>query len=198
MDREKNAQDAVADVLLIFARLFDGPPPSAIAAVLVNDTLPKIRDLLGLEQLHPPLAQEMFAAEYEPLFLLPTSTAVTPYLSQYLDPGAENDLPIKISTLSTATGISWQKESFIAGRAYPVFPDHLNCVFMFLAYLVSVDRSAEIAGVNAGEWLAVLLNMVTVGMARLCGHLYTLKVLYPAYNEAALLAWQYAHALNVL
>lgn len=162
---------AVSEVFKLFSALFDGPPPLPAAVRVIDDILPALRKTLDLGERETDLRPECFAAEYENLFLVPSvQRQLDPYSTSYAKEPEEARAKLipELLMLAEILRIPWQKENFIAGRAYPVMPDHLSVLFGLLSVTSLVDIDADIAGKSALEWNSTLAEeaALTLGEMR--------------------------------
>lgn len=184
--------ERISEVLLLFAALFDEPPPKAGAAILHGEVFPRLRKAVDLTEGSEgsDLNTLSFSDEYERLFLLPGP--VSPYLSAY-HPAEKNwDGPAQIARLMTIMELPWRKTGFTPGKACPFAPDHLAVVFSLLALLIKCEPNEEkICGRRSFEWCDWLAGEMVLALTGLQQRLAELQPAAPAYENVTRLAHAY-------
>lgn len=186
--------ERVSEVLLLFAALFDEPPPEAGIAILREEIFPRLHGMLGLSGDNNGDAGEIdtmsFASEYERLFLLPGP--VNPYLSAYHAEERRWDGTAQIAKLMAIMELPWRKTGFTPGKACPFAPDHLAVVFSLLALLIKCEPNEEkICGKRSFEWCDWLAGEIVLALAGLQKTLVDLQPAAPSYLNVARLAHAY-------
>ncbi len=186
-------QQAVSEILTIFSGLFDGPPPPAVAVLLLRDTFPAVRRLLDLPPSSRIIRSDDFEREYEALFLIPTHDHLSPYTSYHRRVGEPpwDSFAADLAALASAMDIPWRKEAFVPGRALPISPDHLS-VEMGIAAILLVAEDAGITSPKPAQiWIQRIMVDCANALEEMKNYLETLQRPPPAYGETIELAAAY-------
>ena len=193
-------RQAVSEILTIFSGLFDGPPPPAVAVLLLRDTFPALRRLLDLPPSSRTIRSDDFEREYEALFLIPTHDHLSPYTSYHRRVGEPpwDNFAADLAALASAMDIPWRKEEFVPGRALPISPDHLS-VEMGMAAILLVAEDAGMTSTKPAEtWIQRIMEDVANALEQMKAYLGTLPCPPLAYGEVVELAAAYFKECVVL
>ena len=186
-------QQAVSEILTIFSGLFDGPPPPAVAVLLLRDTFPAVRRLLDLPPSSRIIRSDDFEREYEALFLIPTHDHLSPYTSYHRRVGEPpwDRFAADLAALASAMDIPWRKEEFAPGRALPISPDHLSVEMGIAAILLVAEDTGVTSPKPAQIWIQRIMVDCANALEEMKNYLETLQRPPPAYGETIELAAAY-------
>lgn len=165
-DRQ-SPHEAIADILWLWAALFDGPPPETVWTTVRESVIPGICEALNRPVDLPDYLRidtRTLATQYEELFCIPMPGS--PY-SLYDDVDMPSEEDPNLWQLAAILDIEWQKEEFSPGRAYPISPDHLSVLFALWAALIGLPNVPELLGKSRAEWLDVLAHKVIRILSRI-------------------------------
>lgn len=193
-------QQAVSEILTIFSGLFDGPPPQAVAVLLLRDTFPALRRLLDLPPSSRIIRSDDFEREYEALFLIPTHDHLSPYTSYHRRVGEPpwDSFAADLAALASAMDIPWRKEEFVPGRALPISPDHLSVEIGMAAIMLVAEGTGITSPKPAEIWVQRIMEDCANALEEMNAYLGTLPCPPLAYCEVVELAAAYFKECVVL
>ena len=186
-------RQAISEVLRIFSGLFDGPPPPAVAEVLLHDTIPALQRIWDCPP-HDHGAQiGDFEKEYEALFLIPTHDHISPYISHHQQKGerSRDGLVADLAALAAAMGIPWRKDTFVPGRAFPVSPDHISVAIGMAAILLVAGEEGASHAQRAAFWVREILVACAGALSDMREYIQALERPPRAYGAVVELAAAY-------
>jgi|GEM_PF-2822190 len=195
---EKNIENseplaAAADVLWLFAALYDGPPPEPLWQVLRETVWPHLEQAVnahGTALKLPAWDADRLGVEYDQWLAIPVAgqgalSYPPEHISELGDEGGEDSVEA-MARLVDLLAVEWEKPSFRPGSAYPVRPDHLTVLWGLWAILLTMPGTDQLGGRRVQDWSRTVWSLIHATLTRLQEILPT-EIAYAAITRIALL-----------
>ena len=127
-----------------------------------------------------------FESEYEALIRIPTHDHISLYIShhQRKRERPQDGLVADLAAPAATMGVSWRKDIFVPGRAFPVLPDHISIAIGMVAILLVADEEGTPYAQRAAFWVREILDACAGALSDMREYIRSLERLPRAYGAA--------------
>ncbi len=162
---------SVADVLWLFAALFDGPPPAPLWVALRETVWPHLRQAVDAPSTAlelPAWDADRLGVEYDQWLAIPVAgQGALGYPPERVVEQGNEDSVEAMARLADLLGVEWEKPSFRPGSAFPVRPDHLTVLWGLWAILLTMPGTDQLGERRVEDWSQTVWSLIHATLTRL-------------------------------